>query len=68
MQRARKKIWFLAELGDKTIRPVASFFLCIHFAHIYSRDSQCPFGQIDIREQMLGGLDRIFRQIVDVWT
>jgi hypothetical protein len=43
----------------------ASFVLAIQFAHKLSRDSRCPFGQIDIRKQTLGRFRSHFQTTAD---
>jgi len=42
----------------------ASFVLAIQFAHKLSRDSRCPFGQIDNRKRMSGRFRSHFQRYV----
>jgi hypothetical protein len=62
-QRALNQVRFWAELGDKTIRPVTSFVLGIHFTNSYFCDSRGPFGQTDNRKQMLGRFRSYFQKM-----
>ena len=50
----QRKDFFKAELGDKTISPVASFVLGIHFTNTSLCASRCPFDLIDNRKQFWG--------------
>jgi hypothetical protein len=67
-QRALTKLCLWAEFEDKTISPVASFVLGIHFENSYFWDSRCPFGRIDNRKHILGRIRSRLHKICDVWT
>jgi hypothetical protein len=58
----------LAELGDKTIRPVASFVLGIHFKKTNVAIYGARLARSILENTCLEGLERVFRKFVDVWT
>jgi|AntAceMinimDraft_5_1070358.scaffolds.fasta_scaffold301086_1 hypothetical protein len=59
----------LSELGDKIIRPVASFVVAIHFKNPHFFIHGVHWSQIvDRKQKFWEGLDLIFRKTVDVWT
>jgi hypothetical protein len=64
-----KQAYFCAELGDNTIRPVASIVLTIDFKNKEFCNSWCPlrsdrFPKKTCRE----GVDRIIRKTDGLWT
>jgi hypothetical protein len=61
-QRRGYQLWATSSC-TKIISLVASFVLPIHLSNSNFCDSRCPFGQIDNRKQMLGGLRSSFQKM-----
>jgi hypothetical protein len=59
---------FSAELGGKTISPAASFILGIHFKNSYFVIRGAHLARSIIENTCWEGLDRIFRECVEMWT